>query len=94
VRIFRVNPLSNNHLRLNTILKILSKEKITSLLVEGGADIFNQFIEEDEFDEIIILQAPKILSKGIAIKNSEKIKELQQASKRKLGNDIILIYKK
>lgn len=94
VKIFQLNSLKNNRLSLKQILKVLSKQKITSVLIEGGADIFSQFISAGLFDEIIILQAPKILGKGINAPNIEKMKKLRLIAKRKLGKDTKLVYGK
>ena len=92
--VYQVNQLNNNRLNLKSILKILSKQKITSLLVEGGADIFTQFIQKDLFDEIIIIQAPKILGAGISSQKIEKLKKLRLIKTSRLGEDIKLIYRK
>jgi riboflavin biosynthesis pyrimidine reductase len=46
------------------------------------------------FDEVIILQAPKVLGGGIGIPNIKKIKNLKLLSVKKLGDDTKLIYGK
>jgi riboflavin biosynthesis pyrimidine reductase len=46
------------------------------------------------FDELIILQSPKILGKGIGYYNFKKMKNLQLTDVEKLGNDIKLIYRR
>ena len=46
------------------------------------------------FDEVIILQAPKVLGSGIGVSNIKKIKKLKLLSVKKLGDDIKLIYGK
>jgi diaminohydroxyphosphoribosylaminopyrimidine deaminase/5-amino-6-(5-phosphoribosylamino)uracil reductase len=94
VRVFELNSLKNNRLSLKQVLKILAKEKITSLLVEGGADIFTQFVEKNLFDELIILQTPKVLGKGISSQNINKIKRLKLINSSKLGNDVKLVYER
>ena len=40
------------------ILEDLYKNDIQSLLVEGGANLITQFIKDDLFDELILVQAP------------------------------------
>jgi diaminohydroxyphosphoribosylaminopyrimidine deaminase/5-amino-6-(5-phosphoribosylamino)uracil reductase len=94
VRIFRIKSSRQNKLDIKKIIKRLAKHKITSLLVEGGSNVFTQFIEQELFDEIIILQAPKILGEGINAFKQELLKGLNLLSIEKLGEDIKLIYGK
>jgi len=72
-----------NKIDLLTVLKILGKRKIISLFVEGGQSIFSQFIQENIFDEIIILQAPVIIGRGISAFQKEYKNNLDL---RKIGN--------
>lgn len=94
VKIFRMESSNQNHLDLKKILKILAENKISSLLVEGGSEIFSQFIMKDLFDEIIILQAPKILGQAVGYSFNKKMKNLKLKSLSKLGEDVKLIYGK
>ena len=92
MNIFKINNSKKKLLDLKKILKFLAEHKITSLLVEGGADIFTQFLEKDLSDEIIVLQAPKILGKGINGFNMKRLKKIQLLKMDKLGQDIRLVY--
>lgn len=92
IKIFRIENSKQNWLDIKKIIKILAEQKITSLLVEGGSDIFTQFLDEDLFDEVIILQTPKILGRGIGFSNLIKMKNLQLLKTDKLGQDIKLVY--
>jgi len=94
INIFPIRGSSHNLLNIKKILKVLAEHKITSLLVEGGADIFTQFLEKDLFDEIIILQSPKILGHGIKSSNIKKMKNLKLITVEKLGSDIKMVYGK
>lgn len=94
IKVVQMAAAEGTNINLKKLLRILPKYKITSLLVEGGADIFSQFIEEGLFDEIIILQSPKILGKGISISNIKKIKNFKVLSTTRLGKDIKLVYEK
>lgn len=94
VKIFRLKPLKQDKLDIKKILKIIADNKITSILVEGGEDIFSQFIRTELFDEIIILQSPKVLNKGIEIRNIGIIKRLKLMSAEKLGDDIKSVYRR
>ncbi|MCW8803031.1 MAG: RibD family protein, partial [Ignavibacteriaceae bacterium] len=92
VRIFRLKTSEKNQISIKSILNVLAKQKITSVLVEGGSEIFNQFFDKNLFDEIIILQAPKILGRGIGAFNARKLKRIQLSSAEKIGEDMKLVY--
>ena len=94
VRIFRLKTSRHSQINIKSILKVLAKHKITSVLVEGGSEIFTQFVDKNLFDEIIILQSPKILGRGISAFNPKKLKRIQFSSTEKIGKDIKFIYRK
>jgi len=94
IKIFRLNSYKDSKINIKHILRIMSKQKITSILIEGGADIFSQFISAKLFDEIIILHSPKILNKGISAPNIKRMKNLRLISTEKLGEDNKLVYGK
>jgi diaminohydroxyphosphoribosylaminopyrimidine deaminase/5-amino-6-(5-phosphoribosylamino)uracil reductase len=85
---------------IKKILKKLYEQKISSVLVEGGAHLFSQFIEEELFDDAYFFIAPKILGSGLQpfsdfkIKNLDKAKDLKFEYQKNLDNDILLYYKK
>jgi diaminohydroxyphosphoribosylaminopyrimidine deaminase/5-amino-6-(5-phosphoribosylamino)uracil reductase len=94
LRVFKIATKRQTKLELKKIMKVLAKQKITSVLVEGGRNIFSQFLKEEMFDKVIILQAPKVLGSGIGIPNIKKIKNLKLLSVKELGDDTKLIYGK
>lgn len=94
VKIFFLNSFKDNKLDLKKILRIILKQKITSVLIEGGADIFSQFITAELFDEIIVLRSPKILRNGISAPDIKSMKNLGLISTSKLGKDTKLVYRK
>ena len=94
VNIFQLAPNINGQLSLNRILKILGKENINSVLVEGGNTVFSQFIENELFNEIIYLSAPKIFGTGLDAYNLNKRITLNLYSAEKLGEDLKLIYRR
>ena len=94
IGVFRLNSSSNNHINFNSVMKLLAKQKITSVLVEGGREIFTQFLEKNLFDEILILQTSKILGRGIGAFNLKEMKRIQLSCIEKIGEDIKLVYKK
>jgi diaminohydroxyphosphoribosylaminopyrimidine deaminase/5-amino-6-(5-phosphoribosylamino)uracil reductase len=94
IKIFQINSATKSYLSLKKILQNLVENKITSLLVEGGADVFTQFIEDELYDEITILEAPIILGNGVNSTNLKRLNNLQLLKSERLGNDIKLVYGK
>ena len=94
VKVFSVKRSADKKINLNSVLKILTKNKITSVLVEGGQEIFSQFFSQKLFDELIVLQSPKILGKGLSGFNSTQLKNLPLIETNRLGQDTKLVYGK
>jgi len=69
----------------------LGKQKITSVLVEGGQEIASRLINEKNFDELIILQAAKIFKAGLPAFNLDKDINLSIQSVAKTGEDIKIV---
>ena len=63
------------------------------MIIEGGKSIFSGFVSKNLFDEIIIIQSPKILGKGVtAFENTNEI-SLELYSVEALGQDLKSVYK-
>jgi riboflavin biosynthesis pyrimidine reductase len=90
----------NKRLDLKDVFKYFYKQNLLSVLIEGGADIFSQFIEEDLFDDIYFIIAPKIIGEGLSAFNNFKIKDLNFSKVLKfkksfpIGKDLILYFTK
>ena len=93
-RVIQFQSDDDDQIELKDVLVKLSEKKITSLFVEGGGDIFSQFINGKYFDEIIILQAPTILGEGISGVSTSSLLHLEKISSEKIGKDLKLVYKK
>ena len=91
VKVFNIRPSYKNEINLLDVLKVLAENKITSILVEGGQKIFSQFLNQKLFDEIIILQSPKILCKGIDAFDIARSMQFRLKEFSKLGTDIRLV---
>jgi diaminohydroxyphosphoribosylaminopyrimidine deaminase / 5-amino-6-(5-phosphoribosylamino)uracil reductase len=95
-----INSPQNKKISLINILKTLYELNISSVLVEGGANIFSQFVENNLFDDIYFVIAPKIIGDGISSFRDFKITTLSKSKNIFLqksflsGNDLILYYKK
>jgi 2,5-diamino-6-(ribosylamino)-4(3H)-pyrimidinone 5'-phosphate reductase len=92
--------IGENKVNIKNLLKLLTKKKIKTLLVEGGGTVNWQFIKQGLVDEVIIAITPYLIGgkKAISlvdgngfskIKNSQKLK-LKKINK--LGNEIVLHY--
>ncbi len=80
------------------IIDKLSEMKITSILIEGGAEIAWSFIKEDLADKFYTFLAPKLVGgfDAVPITRGEGIKEMQDAKRVKwdevtfIGDDILI----
>jgi len=93
-RVVQFESDDNEQIELMDVLTKLGEEKITSLFVEGGSNIFSQFIYGSYFDEIIILQAPITLGKGVNGVSISSLDHLKKISSEKIGKDLKLVYRK
>jgi len=89
---------SDGYLDLKELLNILGEKYfITSLLVEGGADIYTSFVYHKLIDEMHIFVAPKILGKGLQsfsglnFKNLNETQELNFINVEQLGPDLHIV---
>lgn len=91
-------PLTDNHVHLKSLLKELGKLPLTSVLVEGGAQILGAFIEEGLADAFHFFFAPKILGdpKGIPMIRGKLREKMAEAIPthgmrvRCFGEDVML----
>ncbi|MCH7827231.1 MAG: bifunctional diaminohydroxyphosphoribosylaminopyrimidine deaminase/5-amino-6-(5-phosphoribosylamino)uracil reductase RibD [Bacteroidetes bacterium] len=87
-------------LNLKILLKQLAKIKISSVLVEGGSNVFNSFIKQKLFDEIMLFISPKIMGRGLSwtgnlnIENIKKALNFEIIENKKIGDDIFISMKK
>jgi len=94
VKVFPIEVNSNRKIDLRSLLSKLNDLNIQSVFVEGGKEIFSQFISERLFDELIILQAPIILGKGVDAFDASLQSQLKLFSAEKIGEDQKLVYRK
>ena len=94
VKIIEMFSDSNGRLDIGVVIRLLYSKKISSVFVEGGADIFSQLIMKDLIDELIILEAPIILGGGIKAFSGEIPKNIQLESIEALPPDEKRIYKR
>jgi len=91
-----VNEDGGKKLDLKSALKELGKLNISSILVEGGGEIFTSFIHKNLFDDIFLFISPKFLGAGLSVINDIGIKSIRNAFKikiaatEKIGDDLLL----
>ncbi len=85
----------NGRLNLSDALKEISKLGIISILVEGGAFTFSEFIKQNLVDEIMLFIAPKIFGNGLNIFNLANKDQfiIKNFSWKKSGEDILVNFK-
>ena len=94
-----VNLLQLKDTSPHEVLKKCAEIGIQSVLIEGGATVFSQFIESNLWDRLIIVYAPIVLGKGTSFAQSIK-KSIGDPLKIvpekffQLGRDLIAFYSK
>lgn len=90
----------NKLVNIKNLLRILSKKKIKTLLVEGGGTVNWEFVKQGLVDEIIITITPYLIGgkNAITLVDGEgfslikKSRKLKLKKSYRLGNEIILHY--
>ena len=82
------------YIKINKILKVMAEKGITSILVEGGAEIFREFIKTKLVDKVYIFIAPLVTSNG-DVSLTEWTKDqfflrLQNVEVRNIKDDIFI----
>ena len=65
VKIYLAKENKNGYINLKDMLRKAAKCNISSILVEGGAEIFTSFIRAGLVDKIYLFIAPKVFFGGI-----------------------------
>ncbi len=86
-------PHNGRGLSLPHILRILEEQGVQHLMVEGGAEIISQFIENECVDFAIVTISPMILGNEAAVRyrlnNANHYLSWRNANSQTLGPDII-----
>jgi diaminohydroxyphosphoribosylaminopyrimidine deaminase / 5-amino-6-(5-phosphoribosylamino)uracil reductase len=96
INVVFVKEDNDGRLSLKSILKELAKLQISSLLVEGGGEIFSSFIKNNLYDDILMFITPKLLGSGIPVINNLGVKNIKKAYKLKIrdteriGDDLLI----
>lgn len=90
----------NKIVNVKNLLRILSKKKIKTILVEGGGTVNWEFIKQGLVDELIITIAPYLVGgkNAVTLVDGEGFSSIQKSPKLKLkktsllGNEVVLHY--
>ncbi len=92
VTIIELDSGETDIINLKAVLTELGKLNISSLLVEGGSEIFTQFLSQNLTDELHIIKSPKKFHQGVPAFNN-KIELPEASSEELLGKDKLSVYK-
>lgn len=96
VDIWSVPTNENGRLSLQALLKRAGQEEITSILVEGGSEVYSDFIRSSLADKMHIFIAPTILGSGLSsiqdlgIESLDDGLRLREVEVRRFGGDVLL----
>ncbi len=79
VRFRAVSRDERGFLDLQEVLRELGRMEVTSVLVEGGAGVFTEFIRRQLFDKVSVFVAPLFIGKGTEGVGDLDVRSLDQA---------------
>ncbi|MEE9911457.1 MAG: bifunctional diaminohydroxyphosphoribosylaminopyrimidine deaminase/5-amino-6-(5-phosphoribosylamino)uracil reductase RibD [Deltaproteobacteria bacterium] len=91
-----IEPDEQNRVNLKVLLQRLAAKNISSVLIEGGAQIITSALKDNLVNRLVTIIAPKIIGKGIEatgdlnIRNLEGAKILSVRRVMKRGADMII----
>jgi diaminohydroxyphosphoribosylaminopyrimidine deaminase/5-amino-6-(5-phosphoribosylamino)uracil reductase len=96
IEVLAVDTDKDRRVDLMRLLMELGKRNVSSVLVEGGADIITSMLVEQLPDRVVIIIAPKIVGKGLEAIGDLGIKSINESLRlayrkvRRLGDDLII----
>jgi diaminohydroxyphosphoribosylaminopyrimidine deaminase / 5-amino-6-(5-phosphoribosylamino)uracil reductase len=96
VEIIKVNSDKTGNVDLKKLLKILADRGMSSVLVEGGAQIITSVLKNNLAQRLVTIIAPKIIGQGIEAVGDLQIRDIASAKLlsvqkvKRIGPDIII----
>lgn len=96
VEIIKTEATPQGNVDLKKLLPLLAARGISSVLVEGGAQIITSLLRDNLVNRLVTIIAPKILGKGIEAVGDLQISDLALAKRlavqtvKKIGVDIMI----
>ena len=76
-------------------MKKLAAHNIASIMIEGGAFVYNEFLKAGLVDEMLIFIAPDIMGSGItAFSDKKSFKDYSSVNYYTSGRDILVNLRK
>ncbi len=100
VKVIYAKEDKDGNLNLKSVLKVLAKNNIASVLVEGGSRVFSSFLRSNLYDDIFLFISPKIIGQGIpvvenvGVKNIKRTLNVRIKSFETVGEDLMLLLEK
>lgn len=79
VEVYRLRGNERGKIRIRTLLESIARLGIASVLVEGGSEVFSEFIKSGEADKLQLFVAPTILGLGKGFADGIELKDLRRA---------------
>ena len=95
-KIIFVKEDASGKLNLKSALKELAKINISSILVEGGREVYTSFIKKGLYDDIMLFVTPKLIGCGVSLLGSINKQNIKNALKlrvrntEKIGDDFLI----
>jgi len=85
----------NGRVDIKEVIKRAGEESMTSILIEGGEEVFTSALASNVVDKVYLFVAPKILGDGIPFTklSTPKLKDaltLHKLKYKKIGDDILI----
>jgi diaminohydroxyphosphoribosylaminopyrimidine deaminase/5-amino-6-(5-phosphoribosylamino)uracil reductase len=78
---------------LKEVLRKLGRRDILSVLVEGGARVFESFLRQNLFHRLYLFTAPKVFGRGVkAFPEGVSLEGLKLKELKKFGDDTLAVY--
>lgn len=93
IKIQNVEMNATGKFDLSELLTYLFHQKIRSILVEGGAFVFDRFFENSLFDEILFFRSNQYFDTGLKPSQISAARKLPLHQMTRLGADILEVYR-
>jgi diaminohydroxyphosphoribosylaminopyrimidine deaminase/5-amino-6-(5-phosphoribosylamino)uracil reductase len=97
-KLFEVGLDENGRVDLAQVLDCLGKNEVTSVLVEGGGQVFSTFLEKQLADKAYLFHAPLFagsggeeLTPGLLVGKRENAIVLSNIDYTRLGDDMLVV---
>ncbi|RMF69958.1 MAG: bifunctional diaminohydroxyphosphoribosylaminopyrimidine deaminase/5-amino-6-(5-phosphoribosylamino)uracil reductase RibD [Calditrichaeota bacterium] len=94
--VWKIPADEHGRVSLRALLRRMGEAGITSVLVEGGSEVFSSFLRNNLADRVAIFVAPKILGDGLCSFHDSGFHDLEQSIRihdmvpRRVGPDVLL----